>query len=48
VTSRKPQQLVQAQRLAGFHADFRQMTEVSLSDDASVTLIKRVIAEIGT
>jgi transcriptional regulator with XRE-family HTH domain len=36
-----------ADEVAGFHADFREMTDVSLSEDASVTLIERVIAEIG-
>ncbi|MEV5704679.1 helix-turn-helix transcriptional regulator [Actinoallomurus sp. NPDC052274] len=36
-----------ADEVAGFHADFAQMTKVSLSEDASVTLIKRVIAEMG-
>lgn len=37
-----------ADEVAGFHADFRKMTEVSLGERASVTLIKRAITEIGT
>ena len=37
-----------ADEVAGFHADFRQMTKVSLDEAASVTLIKRAIAETST
>jgi transcriptional regulator with XRE-family HTH domain len=36
-----------ADEVAGFHADFRQMTKVSLDEMASVTLIKRAITEMG-
>lgn len=36
-----------ADEIAGFHADFRQMTKVSLDEAASVTLIKRAITETG-
>jgi transcriptional regulator with XRE-family HTH domain len=36
-----------ADEVAAFHADFRQMTKVSLSVSASATLIKRAISEMG-
>ncbi|GAA0322389.1 helix-turn-helix domain-containing protein [Actinoallomurus spadix] len=37
-----------AEEVSGFHADFRQMTKVSLDEAASVKLIKRTITEVGT
>ncbi|MEV0406467.1 helix-turn-helix transcriptional regulator [Actinoallomurus sp. NPDC050550] len=37
-----------ANEVAGFHADFRQMTKVSLDEVASVTLIKKAIRETIT
>lgn len=36
-----------ADEVAGFHADFQRMSKVSLDESASVTLIKRAIAEMG-
>ncbi len=36
-----------ADEVAGFHADFRQMTKVSLDETASVTLIKKAITEMS-
>lgn len=36
-----------ADEVAGFHADFRQMTKVSLDEAASVTLIKKTITEMS-
>ncbi|MEV5750219.1 helix-turn-helix transcriptional regulator [Actinoallomurus sp. NPDC052308] len=35
-----------ADEIAGFHADFRQMTNVSLNETASVTLVKEAIKEM--
>jgi transcriptional regulator with XRE-family HTH domain len=36
-----------AQEVAGFHADFQRMSEVSLDEDDSITLIKTAITEIS-